>query len=216
MNRIENERHFFWLTLIISLMILGVFTGAGLVKQEYWRYVIYEKSPYAAYQGWLLFLCFAFALANVFVLLKKRGEFNYTWILFCIGFLYLTADEKFAIHEKIREMILKPREIQISWLFWVEKGDYVLLALMLLGIAILPLVLREMQSNKKAFVYFISAVGFSIVAVVIDSINLKIFTPSFQKLLQYIEVLFETGGMLFFLNSFMVKFFDYLVISKSE
>ncbi|HYH04504.1 MAG TPA: hypothetical protein VEC37_15535 [Bacillota bacterium] len=214
MSRIENERRFFWLTMMFSLMVLGVFTVAGLIKHEYWRYIIYEKSPYAAYQGLLLFLCFGFALANALFLFKKRGEFNQTWILFSIGFFYLTMDEIFAIHEKIRELILKPGEIQIPWLFWVEKGDYVLLVLMLTGILILPFVLREMQNNSKAWWYFISAVGFSTVAVVIDSIYLEEFSSGIQKLLQYIEVLCETGGMLFFLNSFKIKLLDTITISK--
>lgn len=202
MKQISFENKIFYGSAALSLAALVFCTVAGMLRHDYWSYVIYEKSPFGWYEAFLLFLCFIFAVCNLILIYKKEHKVNTVWALLSIGFLYLTFDEKFAIHEGIREGFFKPNDISLNIFFWVEKGDYVLLLLMIAGLLMLPFVLKELKKNRRTLLFFIIAVILSAAAVLTDSVNLSSFSVPVQKFLQYAEEIFETSAALFFMNSF--------------
>jgi uncharacterized membrane protein len=177
----------------------------GIFRHGYWSYVIYEKSPFGWYEALLLFLCFVFAGYNLFLVYTAERRVNVPWLILSAGFFYLTLDEKFALHESIRENFFKSNDITLDIFFWTEKGDYVLLLLMAAGLFMLPFILKELKKNAKSFIFFIIAVIFGAAAVLTDSADLSLFSADTQKILQYAEEIFETASSLFFMNSFFVS-----------
>ncbi len=177
---------------------------------QYWKNIIYERSALTWVESLLLFSCSLLSLFNLLLKRVRTGKLQAVWILLSVAFLYLAIDERFMLHEAIREKVLKPNHIYLNFLFWIEKGDYVLIAFMVIGLSLLPLVLNEIKSSRKAFLFFIAGILCSALAVGADTIDLHGLNLPVQYSIQYIEEILETGGMLCFLNSFAAKFFESL------
>ncbi len=191
------------ISAIITSLIFFLLTTLGICYHDYWSYIIYEKSPMGYYEALLLFFCFLIALLNFIVSHRYEEKWNLSWIILTLGFLYLTLDEKFAIHETIREEYFKPNNLTLEFLFWVEKGDYVLMFVFLVGLCAMPILYKEIKKYRKSMILFLLALIFTAGAVFTDSIDLKGIDFSLQKFIQYMEEVFETTGMLLFLNSFV-------------
>jgi hypothetical protein len=197
----KNQTVFFRGTLLISLSIFLFFTMVGVSKNEYWRYIIYEKSPLGYYQALLLLSCCIYAFLNLRADQRKTGKLSFGWLILFLGFIYLTLDEKFALHENLREQIFKPNNFVLPALFWVERGDYGLLILMIIGLCLSPFVLKVVSHNKSARNLFFGAMAFSAFVVAVDSIDLQGMPLPRQKLLQYFEEIFELTAEIFYLNA---------------
>lgn len=196
----KKENKFFMYSIVVTMVSIIFFTIMGVLKNEYWRYIIYEKSPMGYYEATVLFLCFGLSLINCIKYYKDNNKINIRRAVIVAGFFYLFLDEKFAIHEYIREQILKPNKIKIDILYWMEPGDYALLGVLILGLITAIFLLKELKKNKRGFIFFIIGVLFSIMAVLDDSLNLKGMNIEIQKMIQYAEEIIETCGMICFLN----------------
>lgn len=64
------------------------------------------------------------------------------WWLLAGAFLFFAMDDRFAIHERIRDHLLAPRGIRVPFLPWIGPGDFILLLYALIGLALLPRLLR--------------------------------------------------------------------------
>jgi hypothetical protein len=210
------ESRFFKWSMIFLLAFTVFFTVVGVMRHSYYSYIIYHKSPMAYVQDVLLFICFITAAANTYLIYKKENKFNFVWFVVAFGFLYLAIDATFSLHQYMREAFLKPGGMSIDFLFWVEKGDYVLIFILLLGLLFVPFVLMELAKNRRAFLFFIIAVIFSVIAVVADSFDLHLFDDGFQKFLQYIEEFSEAAAQIFFINSFLCVTVEKLRIGASS
>jgi hypothetical protein len=175
---------------------------------HYWKNIIYEASALTWVESVILFSCSFISVFNSLLGKKLSGKFSFVWLLLSCIFLYLSLDERFMLHESIRERILKPNHFQLKFLFWMETGDYVLFIFMIAGLSILPIIFREIRNNKSALLFMIAGVTFGAFAVFTDSIDLHGRLLHTQYLIQYTEELFETLGMLCFFNSFSAKFFE--------
>jgi hypothetical protein len=210
MNTIfDNERTAFKI-ISFSTVLVCILSLTFISYPEYWKNIIYEKSPMTWFESMILFACTFISMLNFILLKAKTGQFNKVWFLFVMGFLYLTIDERFMVHEKIREQILKPNHLNIDFLFWVEKGDYVLIFLMVTGLFFVPMIWKELKSDKEATLFFLIAIFCSAVAVGLDTISLKGMSLQLQYVIQYFEEIAETAAMVCFLNAIMMKFFENL------
>ena len=177
---------------------------------NYWKNIIYERSALTWVESLILSACSMISFFNFLFLKKQKGKISGIWILLTSVFLYLALDERFMLHEGIRERILKPNNIQLKFLFWVEKGDYVLLMFMVAGLSILPFIFKELKSDKTSMRFFITGIIFSVFAVLTYTIDLRGKQLQSQYLIQYVEEVLETSGMLCFFNSFTANFFKIL------
>jgi hypothetical protein len=201
---IKIFRHrFLALSLLFGIFFIIACTIAGAVRHNYWSYVIYHKYPLFYLQIFLLSACFIFAAANFICRRYKSLREKIFWFLISSGFLYFTLDAGLLLHQQIRNKILKPNNISIDFLFWVEKGDYVLILLFLTGLIFTLVFLRYLLKTKYVFILFITAVVFAAISVFADSFDLHNFSYGFQKFLQYIEEICETFSAIFFMNSFL-------------
>ncbi len=126
------------------------------------------------------------------------------------AFFYLTLDERFAIHERIRDKFLAPEDIKLSLFFWTSPGDFILLIFLVAGLIMSPFFIKLFKKRKSSLICFITAIVFSALAVLIDSIEVKSMAMDIQRAEQFIEEILETTGMIFFLNSFFLMFMHHL------
>ena len=101
MIKIKSENKFLGYSIIITLAVITIFTLAGIVRKDYWSYIIYEKSPMGYYEAMLLFLCFVVAGMNLIKYYREKNKINISRGIITLGFFYLFIDEKFGIPENI-------------------------------------------------------------------------------------------------------------------
>lgn len=187
-------------------------TAAGVVTllalaawPEWWRLVAPERSPMTWFESLLLFCCFAAALvASLLRHLAGDRRTGRWWLVLAAGFLCLTLDERFALHERLRDGLLAPRGIDLPVFFWTSPGDYMLLLVLLAGLVLLPRFLRLFAAQSRARWLFIAAVGVSALAVGLDSLNFHAWSVDTLRAEQFIEECLETAGMLLFLHALLL------------
>lgn len=199
------ENFFSWTTFALSFIFVALLTVVKL--PDWWSYIIFESSPMTWFESVLLFACAIFALLTaMFAYLKKTTKPFFLWALLGVFFLGLSLDERFAIHERIRTLLLAPKGIKNPLFFWTEAGDFILMTILLITLFFLPTYLKIFKARKTSLVLFLIGLGFSAIAIVMDSIDVKEYNIEFQRLEQYVEEILETTGMLFFLNSLFLMF----------
>jgi hypothetical protein len=185
-----------WLLSAAFIAVLIVFS-----YPEYWRYVIEELGPMTWFESLLLFLTaiLAFLCAGIDYV-RGKGRHAFLWALLAAGFLALCADERFAIHERIRDNILAPNNIKLIF-FWVSPGDITLLLAMIVGLVFLFFIIGRFRERKAAMIVFLLAVAISAAAVISDSFDFTQMTVDELRLEQFAEELVETSAMLLYATS---------------
>lgn len=181
-----------------------IFIGLMMIAQwpEWWKWVVPEMSPMTWLEHTLLYTTALLGFGLMaFSYLRKEDRKAIYWALLGLGFTGLALDERFAIHERIRDRILEPLNVKISVLPWVSSGDFLLLLVLVVGLILLPKLLRLFLERRSALVLFLIGVGLSVIAVVFDSFDFHGYSLTAQRWQQFIEELIETAGMLCFLNA---------------
>jgi hypothetical protein len=190
--------------VILTLWLLSAaFTAVLIVFSypEYWNYVIEELGPMTWFESLLLFLTavLTFLCAGIDYV-RGKGRQAFLWALLAAGFLALCADERFAIHERIRDSILAPHNVKLIF-FWVSPGDITLLLAMIVGLIFLFFIIRQFRERKAAMIVFLLAVAVSAAAVISDSFDFTQMTVEELRLEQFVEELIETTAMLLYTTS---------------
>jgi len=203
------EKRGLWLINALPLLFICILFVAQW--PEWWKWIIFERTPMTWMESLLLYSCAIMALGCASLMYINQNSIkSKRWFFLGLVFFYLTLDERFAIHERIRDGFLAPNDINIPLFFWTSSGDYILLLLLALGLFTLPYMITLFKERKIALYCFIFSIVISSIAVVIDSIEVKELSIELQREEQFIEEILETVGMLFFLNSFYLMFFYYL------
>jgi len=201
-------------TVLILLSVFPVlFVGVLFIAQypEWWKWIIFERTPMTWMESVILYTCAIAALGCASLTwLKNEPKQSKLWVVLGMAFFYLSLDERFAIHERIRDNMLAPNEVQLPIFFWTDYGDFILLIFLVIGFIVLPFMLALFKQRKAAFYCFISALFFSTIAVIMDSIEVKMMTMEIQRMAQFIEEILETVGMLLFLSTFFLMFVHHL------
>jgi asparagine N-glycosylation enzyme membrane subunit Stt3 len=185
-----------WFISVSFVAVLITFS-----QPAYWEYVIAELGPMTWFESLLLFFAavLAFLCAGLdFV--RRRGKDAFMWAVLAVGFLGLCADERFAIHERIRDNILAPHNVKLIF-FWVSPGDITLLLVMVAGLIFLFFILKQFKERKPAMLVFLAAVAVSAAAVISDSLDFTRMTIDELRYEQFIEELIETSAMLLYVTS---------------
>lgn len=206
MDKIRRiERLFMILTFSITGLFVILLTFAKF--PDWWSYIIFESTPMTWYESILLFACSLFAmLCCMFAFFNDEKKQVKLWGMLGLFFIFLTLDERFAIHERIRSLFLAPKGIKNPIFFWTGAGDFVLITIFVASLILLPAYIKLFKTRKISLKLFIVGILISGIAIVMDSIDVKGYSIELQRLQQYIEEIFETTGMLFFLNSLLLMF----------
>ncbi|MCM1988990.1 hypothetical protein [Oceanirhabdus seepicola] len=209
MNKLKKlEKFIIILNIIISISFISLLVIGKW--PNWWEYVILERSPMTWFESMLLWSCFMLCGGCLlFSILREEKSKSILWIILVLGFAFLTLDERFALHERIRDGFLAPKGIKIPLFFWTSAGDFILLVFMVIGLLMLPKILKLFRERKTALIFFIIGIFFAVTAILMDSLNVHEMSIEFLRVEQFIEEIFETTGMLFFLNSLFLLFTDY-------
>lgn len=199
-----------WKSENIFILSIIFFSGAFVfflfIAQwpQWWKWIIFERTPMTWLESVLLVLTGFTAFLNSFIAhYQQEKNLFWLWFLFGTGFIGLALDERFAIHERIRDSILAPRNIKLPW---TSPGDIALLLIMIGGLLLLPRFLKLFHNNSTAKKSLLIGVGLTIVAVISDSFDVHGLSLSFQRWLQFFEELLETSAQICFFTAVFLCF----------
>jgi uncharacterized membrane protein YidH (DUF202 family) len=174
---------------------------------RYWTWIAPEQTPMTWLQSVVLVLASAAALLLA-VLLRLRRETSLAlrpWQVLALGFAALAVDERFALHERVRDGVLAPRGIHVPFLPWVAPGDFLVMAIALAGLAVLPLVLPGLHGDRTARVLFMGGVGLAGIAVGTDSIDPATWSVQAERVQQSLEEVVELAAGLCLLGAVLMR-----------
>lgn len=201
-HRLDRAVTFIIVAMIVATLLFIVVLVVGQWPQ-WWQWVIFERTPMTWLESVLLFATAIIAGACLVLAYIQKKPW-YGWLLLVSGFFYLTLDERFALHERIRDKLLAPNDIKIPIFFWTHAGDFILLCFMVVGLLLLPRILRLFKPHNAAYRTFIVAVIVAAIAVVLDSIPVDTLSIHWQRVLQFVEEMLETTAMLAFLAAHLL------------
>jgi hypothetical protein len=117
-----------------------------------------------------------------------------TWLLLAAGFAALGIDERFALHERVRDGILAPRGVTVPFLPWVAPGDFLILAVAVIGLAVLPMVWRAVRPDPAAGRALLLGVTLAVLAVASDSVDPATWSVQGERIQQSLEEVVELAS----------------------
>jgi hypothetical protein len=171
----------------------------------WWEWVAPEQTPMTWLQSVVLVLASAGALLVGHVVRLRGGPRPTAWWLLAVGFAGLAFDERFAVHERVRDGVLAPRGVSVPFLPWVAPGDFLVLAVGVAGLAVLPLVWRAVREDRAARVALLLGVGLAVVAVGMDSIDPSTWSVAAERVQQTAEEVVELGSGLALLAAVVLR-----------
>lgn len=197
----------FALNILVPLVTYVYAKASG---QYYWKLFWGEDNLVTWFSTIQLLLVGAAAYANYVAagLVRERGGWRgrgqrWIWLIFALGFVFLSIDERFRVHENLREFVLTP-----SGLFddipYLMPGDVGLFLYLGVGLVFTVFLVAELRRRPLALILFGAAIGLTFVIVLIDSLPHKI--PHSWPLGRFWTSIFEEGGENFVQWLFLVSF----------
>lgn len=190
-----------FLTGLLLVAVAAPVVLAVVRLPRWWVWIAPEQTPMTWLQSVVLVLAGA-ASALVGLLCHLQGEparHRRLWMLLSAGFVALAVDERFALHERVRDGVLAPRNVTIPFLPWVAPGDFIVLGIALAGLALLPFVWRALSVDTVAQRSLAAGVVLASVAVGMDSVDPSSWTIAAERVQQTLEEVFELAAGLCFL-----------------
>ena len=208
---VERARRRFVLGLLaIAVVVPPVLAVARAPR--WWEWIAPEETPMTWLQSVVLVLaCGAAALMSF--LLAAGGHpvrQQRIWLVLAAGFGALALDERFAVHERVRDGVLAPRGVTIPFLPWVAPGDFLVLGIAVVGLALLPSVWRAVSSDPAARRLLATGVLLALVAVGMDSIDPSSWSIDAERVQQTVEEVFELAAGLCFLAASGLRLLGHL------
>ena len=168
---------------------------------RWWDWINTEGSPMTWAQSVVIWstglLCLLVAWARWD---RQRGAGASVWAVVGSGFLFLALDERFHLHESLRDRVLAPRGIAIPGVPWVAPGDFLLLGYAVAGALLLPAFLRAMGDRPTSRRWFWVGAVVAGAAVVLDAIDPQGNDGQIRIRSQFVEELLEFGAQICFFN----------------
>ena len=201
--------------VVVLLAAVWLVASAGLAAAggaRWWRFVALETSPMTWLQSVVLVLAAAGA-ALLAVAGRARGDGHRarTFAVLAAGFAGLALDERFALHERLRDRVLAPRGVGPGLLPWVAPGDVVLLVVAGGGLVVLRWVVRALRDDRGAHRALWTGVVLSLLAVAADSVDPARWGPAGERLEQTLEEIVELAAGLGFVAAVTLPLVTLLV-----
>jgi len=181
---------------------------------RWWLWIASESTPMTWLQSVVLLGCAALALLHA-ALIDLRGALTTVtappgrqrgiWFLVAIGFSALAFDERFALHERLRDRVLAPQDIRLPFADWMAPGDFVLLAVLLLGLFTLPALYRQLRRDRPAVLLFGAGLLLTATALLADSFDPDRMSLAVERLEQTLEECVELAAALSFLTGLLLS-----------
>jgi hypothetical protein len=180
---------------------------------RWWMWIASESTPMTWLQSVVLLGCAGLALLHA-ALVDLRGPVasvsappgrqRGTWLLVAAGFGALALDERFALHERIRDRILAPHGIRVPFADWMAPGDFILLAVLVVGLFALPALYRQLRSDRTALRLFGLGLLLTVTALTADSFDPAKMGLDVERLEQTLEECVELCAALCYLTALLL------------
>src|SRR5699024_4826191 len=136
--------------VVAALVCAGVAVPALLFVAQYpqwWVWIAQEQVPMTWFQSVTLVVPGVVGLVAWFVSRAAGRRPRLGFALLALGFAALAFDERFAIHERVRDGVLAPRDVRLPGLTWVAPGDFLLILVAVVGLVLVPVVVRPLRGD---------------------------------------------------------------------
>ncbi|MDA8371422.1 MAG: hypothetical protein M0026_16380 [Nocardiopsaceae bacterium] len=178
---------------------------AGAKWPRYWEWIAPEQTPMTWLESVLMVLCAGVALLLAAARYLRAEAGSGRWLVLAAGFAFLALDERFALHERVRDGYLAPRGATLPFLPWVAPGDFIILAYGVIGLALLPFVLPAFRGDRRSLRWLITGVVFAAAAVIGDSFNVHAMSPMVEARQQTLEEVAELASSVCFLLALWLR-----------
>lgn len=167
---------------------------------HYWMWINFEDTPMTSLEVGVMYTAALVAAACGTVhYLAGTGRFAARWWwLLGAAFLYLGLDDRFALHERVRDHILAPAGLRIPGLP-MAPGDFILLVYALAGLVMVWKGRSLWRARPAIRTWFVAGVAVSAVAVLMDAYDIHLLSIPAQRLEQTLEEICELIGQTCFL-----------------
>jgi hypothetical protein len=172
---------------------------------SWWSWIAPEQTPMTWLQSVVLVLAAAGSMLIAYVLVLSTAQRVAAWWVLAAGFGALAFDERFAIHERVRDGVLAPRDVTVPFLPWVAPGDFLLIAVGLAGLALLPTAWRAVRVDPGARTALVVGVGLAVTAVGMDSIDPSTWPTEAERVQQTAEEMIELASGLALLGAVTLR-----------
>ncbi|MGE9808388.1 MULTISPECIES: hypothetical protein [unclassified Janibacter] len=185
---------------------------------QWWAWIASEQTPMTWLQSVVLVLAAMGSLLVGYLTGRLGGGRRETlpWLVLAAGFGSLALDERFAVHERLRDGILAPRGISVPFLPWVAPGDFLMMGVGLVGLALLPMVWRAIRVDALARTALIVGVVLSIIALGMDSIDPSTMSIATERLEQTLEECVELAAGLSYLAAVAMRLLGVIDVAIDE
>ena len=183
-----------WLGLVVVSVL-----ATWAAQPEWWTWIAPEASLAREINTALLLATSALA-----GLLWWRSRADRTVMaLLALGFFALAVDERVAIHERLRDRVLAPRDVTLPFIPWGEPGDIVLVVVAIIGLLGLRLVLPVFAADPRARMWFLAGVLLAVVAVALDTLPIESYELRYEIYFQSGEEAIELAAATCFLSAML-------------
>lgn len=210
-SSVERARRRF-LCGLLAVAVVAPAVLAAARAPRWWEWIAPEQTPMTWLQSVVLVLaCAACVLLSLLSDLSREPAVQRrTWLVLAGGFAALALDERFAVHERIRDGVLAPRGVTVPFLPWVAPGDFLVLGIALCGLALLPSMWRAVAVDPAARRHLVAGVLLALVAVGMDSIDPSTWTIGAERVQQTVEEIFEMAAGLCLLAAVGLRLLGHL------
>ena len=211
--------------LMIALNVLlpaGLAVYSVTAGEAYWYIFRRELAPLEWFSSVQLLLIAAVAHLNYLLAGYLQGSHGadtarhrWVWLILALGFVLFSLDERFDIHEALRDDLFRPLGVfeGVPWLIDGEIGLYLFFAV---GLIFTPFLWRQLRISDLALGLFVAALILTLPSIVIDSLTDIEHWPMWRFWDYAFEEVGEAWAQLLFLLSFLVVLHTRLERLKGE
>jgi hypothetical protein len=199
------QRYLILITIIFPTLSVIIFVAAQW--PQYWKWIATEDTPMTTLQVAVMYTIALVSWANAGLQhLRFNAAKSSRWLVLGCSFFWLALDDRFAIHERIRDSFLAPRHVAIPFLP-IAAGDFVLLFYMAVGLLILKWLLPIFQETKTIRNRFLAGIAVSVLVVTVDAYDIHRLDINAERLEQTVEEVFELIAQTLFLQGAIIAWF---------
>jgi uncharacterized protein with PQ loop repeat len=199
------QQYLMLITIILPALSVLVFVAAQW--PQYWKWIATEDTPMTTLQVAVMYTIALVSWANAGLQhLRFNAAKSSRWLVLGCSFFWLALDDRFAIHERIRDSFLAPRHVAIPFLP-IAAGDFVLLFYMAVGLLTLKWLLPIFQETKVIRNRFLAGIAVSVLVIVVDAYDIHRLDINAERLEQTIEEVFELIAQTLFLQGAIIAWF---------
>jgi hypothetical protein len=208
----ELQRYLILITIVFPALSVMVFVAAQW--PQYWKWIATEDTPMTTLQVAVMYTIALVSWANAGLQhLRFNAAKSSRWLVLGCSFFWFALDDRFAIHERIRDSFLAPRHVTITFLP-IAAGDFVLLFYMAVGLLTLKWLLPIFRETKTIRNRFLAGIAVSVLVVTVDAYDIHRLDINAERLEQTVEEVFELIAQTLFLQGAIIAWFK--SISQSE